>query len=258
VSGHRLGADLPQHWLLDPAYRRLSDAAWRLHTHALMWAIGQTNGLIPDDILPVLGGEGRRAAIEELMAFGHWVPVTGGWQVARWAETQNTVAEIEGNRRREREKKQRQRSARSGDLHTEPVPPGRPQGESRGGVPGGSRGEESRAENSRVNPSSLAPQASEDGVAVINSYLEVRSGAAPGLAGGQARLSEPDQDLSGERAGEDQAPGNRDLGDGTCPECGTTVSVMRSGRLRPHGGTRRSRQCKGSGQAPAGEVTPRW
>ena len=54
------------------------------------------------------------------------------------------------------------------------------------------------------------------------------------------------------------APDNRDLGYATCPVCGWDVSVMRGGAFRPHGGTRRRDQCKGSGQqAPAGEVNPR-
>ena len=99
--------------------------------------------------------------------------------------------------------------------------------------------------------------------------MEVPEGAPPGPAtDGRAALT-PDQiaaALAAEEqtmttqdqyiSGEDRpAPDNRDLGYGTCPECGLIFSVMRSGLLRPHKGDRRGRRCKGSGQAPAGEVT---
>jgi hypothetical protein len=121
----RLSADLPQHWLHDPRYFGLSDRAWRLHTHALMWAIGRTDGFIPRDILRVLMPQGRdlaRRTVPELVRACVWAeaPALGGWQIVEWELSQSTVGEIEKRRLREREKKQRQRAN---------VPGGTPPGE---------------------------------------------------------------------------------------------------------------------------------
>lgn len=124
----RLSADLPQNWLHDPLYWGLSDAAWRLHTHALMWAIGRTDGHIPARMSPVLSpgtSPERDAAVAELCAAGVWHSAPGGWQVTDWPATQSTCEQIENNRRRERDKKRRQRAS---------VPQGTPPRESPEGV----------------------------------------------------------------------------------------------------------------------------
>jgi len=132
----RLSADLPQNWLHDPLYWGLSDAAWRLLTHALMWSIGRTDGHIPAGMLPVLSpgdnpgdspgtSPGPAAAAAELCAAGIWRAAPGGWRVTDWAATQSTCEQIENNRRRERGKKQRQRAR---------VPGGTDPGDSTGGV----------------------------------------------------------------------------------------------------------------------------
>lgn len=137
MSGRRkrLAADLPQHWLHDPAYWTLTDRAWRLHTHGLMWAIGRTDGHIPQDMLSMLlpGSDAdREIAVKDLEAAGRWKRVTGGWLITGWEQSQSTVAEIENNRRREREKKRRQRASPDSA-----VPPGTPPGESTRGVRNG-------------------------------------------------------------------------------------------------------------------------
>jgi hypothetical protein len=124
MTGNRISADLPQHWLHDPAYRKLSDRAWRLHTHALMWAIGQTDGHIPEDSLDLFLGntwawEEQRAAAKELVDAGKWKRVTGGWDIPGWQTSQSTVAQIESARRNWRESKRRQRkSAQAGGVST--------------------------------------------------------------------------------------------------------------------------------------------
>ena len=136
----RLSADLPQHWLHDPAYWNLSDAAWRLHTHALMWAIGRTDGQIPLSMLTMLlpGTDADRArAAQELVDAGRWADTETGWALPDWDEHQSTVEVIDNNRRRERDKKRRQRST---DDVPQVVPPGTPPGESTGGVRNGTAG----------------------------------------------------------------------------------------------------------------------
>lgn len=97
----QLSADLPRCWLTDPVYRDLSDQAWRLHTHALMWCIGQTDGFIGENHLPMLAPgdwHEQRKPVDELVRAGLWARVTGGWQVTGWQDSQSTMAQIEGNR----------------------------------------------------------------------------------------------------------------------------------------------------------------
>jgi hypothetical protein len=139
VTGRRkrLSADLPQHWLHAPEWFCLSDRAWRLHTHALMWAIGRTDGFIPEDMLGILirgTWEDLQGVLKELATAGHWEMVPGGWQVTRWELSQSTVEEIENNRRRERNKKRRQRASQPPR-----VPGGTPSWDSRQGVRHGKR-----------------------------------------------------------------------------------------------------------------------
>lgn len=137
----RLSADLPQHWLHDPTYWNLSDSAWRLHTHALMWAIGRTNGEIPQSMLTMLlpGSDADRTrAAQELVDAGQWADTEIGWVLPDWDEHQSTIETITNNRLYERDKKRRQRSVPYGTpLGTDA---GTPPGEARTGVRNGTEG----------------------------------------------------------------------------------------------------------------------
>lgn len=109
----RLSADLPQHWLHDPAWWSLPDAAWRLHTHGLMWAIGRTDGHIPHTMLTMLlpGSDADRdLAVKALLDAGHWRAVPDGWQITDWDESQSTVEQITARRTNARERQARHRS----------------------------------------------------------------------------------------------------------------------------------------------------
>lgn len=148
----RLSADLPQHWLHHPGYWALSDAAWRMHTHSLMWAIGRTDGFIPDAMLPTLlagTDAGRAAAAGELADAGLWAAVPGGWQVCGWEDSQSTVAQIEANRERERDKKRRKRAS---------VPGGTPGGTAPGDDPGGVRHGKGNDKNALRGTENFDPQ----------------------------------------------------------------------------------------------------
>lgn len=133
----RVAANLPQHWLHDPAYWDLSHAAWRIQTHALMWSIDRTDGQIPRSMLPMLmpGTDAERnLAVRELINAGHWAETEMGWELPDWEEHQSTKEAIENNRRRARDKKRRQR-ARTVPGGTTPVTgPGTSQGDSPEGV----------------------------------------------------------------------------------------------------------------------------
>ncbi len=111
----RLSADLPQNWLHDPAWWGLSGDAWRLHTHALMWCIGRTDGEIPDFMLMILLPDplGVADAAAELVDAGHWERTEAGWRVLFWEDSQSTVEQIENRRKYERRKKDRRRTGES-------------------------------------------------------------------------------------------------------------------------------------------------
>jgi hypothetical protein len=81
----RLSADLPQHWLHDPVFWQLTDRAWRLYTHALMWAIGRTDGEIPSQMLSSLlpgSDEDRDLAVKELVSARLWECTPDGWRIS--------------------------------------------------------------------------------------------------------------------------------------------------------------------------------
>jgi hypothetical protein len=109
----RLSADLPQQWLHALPYWDLSDRAWRLHTHALMWAIGRTNGTLPESIVPTLlhcTATELQAALAELTSAGLWHRTADGWLVIDWAASQSTVEQIEHNRKLNRERVRQHRA----------------------------------------------------------------------------------------------------------------------------------------------------
>lgn len=113
----QLSADLPRNWLTDPAYRGLSDRAWRVHTHALMWCIGQTDGFVAEEYLPLLAAGDwpeQRKPVDELVRAGRWVRVTGGWQVRDWEASQSTVEQVESNREAARKRMARFRERQRG------------------------------------------------------------------------------------------------------------------------------------------------
>jgi hypothetical protein len=121
----RLSADLPQHWLDEPWFLRLSDDAKLLYMCGLMWAIGRTDGRIPSYALPRLCPDDvdRRArAVAELVRVGKWKPYTsdgGGWRYPDWTDSQSTVEQIEHERRRKRQNQADSRAKRrpvTGDV----------------------------------------------------------------------------------------------------------------------------------------------
>jgi hypothetical protein len=119
----RLSADLPRNWLFATRYRNLSDRAWRLHTHALMWAIGETDGLIGEDFLPLLvSGDWheQRKPVDELVKARLWDRVTGGWQLTDWEASQSTVEQIEANRAAVRKRVARFRERQRGQDEVTP------------------------------------------------------------------------------------------------------------------------------------------
>ena len=150
----RLSADLPQAWLHDPVWWDLTDRAWRLHTHALMWCIGRTDGEIPESMLTVLLPDPLEAAAE-LVDAGHWERTDTGWKVLSWEASQSTVEQIENRRAYERRKKDRRRG---GDSTVDS--PGDKDGDSPAVVPRGKpAGEYGTARHGKNAPTEAAPDA---------------------------------------------------------------------------------------------------
>jgi hypothetical protein len=114
----RLSADLPQHWLHDPVFWQLTDRAWRLYTHALMWAIGRTDGEIPSQMLSSLlpgSDEDRDLAVKELVSARLWECTPDGWRIPNWVEHQSTIEQINNQRAYQARKKARQRAPERGN-----------------------------------------------------------------------------------------------------------------------------------------------
>ncbi|MCJ1682335.1 hypothetical protein [Rathayibacter sp. VKM Ac-2928] len=107
-------ARLPSRWQTDPDRVGLSDAAWRIHSWALMWSNEQwADGRIPTAavrMFPVDEGVLRAVAIEELVTAKLWRITKAGWQILKWDETQTTAEEHETRRQQWRDSKRRKRA----------------------------------------------------------------------------------------------------------------------------------------------------
>ncbi|MEX5631913.1 hypothetical protein AB1460_04805, partial [Parafrankia sp. FMc2] len=135
-------ARLPGPWLHRPEYWELSDHAWRVFTHALMWSADHgTDGRIPPAFLGTLHQAGVPDEVAaELVGRGHWERTAdGGFQVVDWSgrKGQSTDAEVQGYlaRKRANQAAYRARLAAKAAASTPPVA-GRVTGHGRGRVTG--------------------------------------------------------------------------------------------------------------------------
>ena len=110
-------ARVPSHWLNNPEFDDLSDAAWRVLTGALMWSNGRgTDGLIPARYLRMLHPDGEQPeAFKQLEAAGLWVKTTNGYQLIEWVKVlgQSTAETVEHNKEMNRNKQQKWRDEQS-------------------------------------------------------------------------------------------------------------------------------------------------
>lgn len=116
-------ARLPGRWLNSPTLDQLSDRAWRVHTHALMWSAEQgTDGLIPRRTLRLLHPDGASDDdVSELVAVELWAVEGSDLRVVDWAKTQSPAEVVERQRERNRRNQQASRDrarerAVSGDV----------------------------------------------------------------------------------------------------------------------------------------------
>lgn len=103
-------ARLPDPWLGNPKFGSLSDGAWRLFTHALMWSNRYgTDGAVDRRFYPHLLVEGDTTGqILEMMDLGLALPTHSGFMIP-WEEFGQSPAHvIEKTRANNRERKARQ------------------------------------------------------------------------------------------------------------------------------------------------------
>ena len=110
-------ARLPDKWLLDRRFLRLTANAYRGFCVALMWSVSnRTDGVIEKSDLALIAGF-PAGAEDELVASGLWLESEPGWLIEPFAATQTGRSELEVLERvREagRRKKQRQRAKAAG------------------------------------------------------------------------------------------------------------------------------------------------
>jgi hypothetical protein len=115
-------ARLPERWLNDRRFLRLSDAAHRLYVHTLMWSVAnRSDGVVYDDDLALMPSVDI-ARVGELDKAELWQRDGDRWLILDFPMTQTSrddLVVLENNRRREREKKARQRAEQS---ESSPVP----------------------------------------------------------------------------------------------------------------------------------------
>lgn len=143
-------ARFPERYLSDRRVLRLTADEFRGWSFATIWSVSnRTDGLILNDELPLVPFMKAETA-RKLESCGLWSATGDGWVIADFDQTQTSRHELEvldNARRRDREKKARQRAAKSGagpsfsDVPGD-VPSGLSPGMSRGRVPEDSTGEE--------------------------------------------------------------------------------------------------------------------
>ena len=110
-------ARLQSHWLNNPEFDDLSDAAWRVLTGALMWSNGRgTDGLIPTRYLRMLHPDGELPeAFRQLEVAGLWIKTATGYQLVEWVKVlgQSTAETVEHNKEMNRMKQQKWRDEQS-------------------------------------------------------------------------------------------------------------------------------------------------
>lgn len=105
---------MPQRWITDTRFTRLSGDAFKLFTFGLMFSVAnRREGLLLDDDLPDLPRVSLDRA-SELERAGLWTRESAGWRIAEHAATQTSITELEAAERariaaRERKARQRQR-----------------------------------------------------------------------------------------------------------------------------------------------------
>lgn len=133
-------ARLPERYLMDRRLGRLSDADFRGYMTALLWSVSnRTDGRIDSSDLPLIPH--FKASPQRLVDGELWTEVEGGgWTISDFGLTQSSRSELEQLeqiRKADRDKKRRQRAAKSSES-----PPaftdaeGESPGRSRGRVPG--------------------------------------------------------------------------------------------------------------------------
>ncbi|MDJ0337625.1 hypothetical protein [Cryobacterium sp. PH31-O1] len=110
-------ARLQSHWLNNPEFDDLSDAAWRVLTGALMWSNGRgTDGIIPARYLRMLHPDGEQPeAFRQLEVAGLWIKTATGYQLIEWVKLlgQSTADTVEHNKEMNRIKQQKWRDEQS-------------------------------------------------------------------------------------------------------------------------------------------------
>lgn len=110
-------ARLQSHWLNNPEFDDLSDAAWRVLTGALMWSNGRgTDGVIPARYLRMLHPDGEQPeGFRQLEVAGLWIKTATGYQLIEWVKLlgQSTADTVEHNKEMNRIKQQKWRDEQS-------------------------------------------------------------------------------------------------------------------------------------------------
>lgn len=100
-----------------PKRAGVSLSALGLWTLAGCWAAQQlSDGFVPRNVLPLLGGRARDA--DELVTAHLWDVKDDGWQFHDWAEYQPSRVKVMADRETERERKRRGRTTQQQERAT--------------------------------------------------------------------------------------------------------------------------------------------
>lgn len=113
----RFDDKFPRHRKIEP----LSDAAFRLHVHALFWSSEQlTDGYLPKNSLDLAAPRRMKRPqkhVPELESAGLWEPAEGGWALHDFLDYQPSKEQVTADRAKaaERQKRWRERHGKTRD-----------------------------------------------------------------------------------------------------------------------------------------------
>ncbi|MCW6008704.1 hypothetical protein K1W54_29780 [Micromonospora sp. CPCC 205371] len=142
----------PAPWIFEKRFKGLSGDATKLFLFGYGYSVfNELEGRIPDDDLPDIPGV-NLACVQELERAGLWTRDGSGWLLARYSETQSTLAELAAAARARiaaRDRKARQRVREKGEDDAglmSRVTPQERRGKDRTGVEGGTPNTQQQAD----------------------------------------------------------------------------------------------------------------
>ena len=94
-------ANLDDRFHTHPKVIRLTDGAFRLHVSGICYcSLHLTDGVVEEDVVPVLIPRYRKTVLDELLAKGQWLKHPKGYEIHDYLQWNRSRAQVEAERER--------------------------------------------------------------------------------------------------------------------------------------------------------------